>query len=104
MRGLEAAHRAHLEELREQPVARHITEVRCLGSIAAIQLDLPAMYTNDFGWRLMAASIERGVLLRPLGNVVYMTPAYTIGPDDLARVYGVLGEVLDELFSAVGNG
>lgn len=96
---LEGRHRAHLAELMAGPVARHIREIRCLGSIAAVELDLPANYTADFGWRLMAAAIDRGVLLRPLGNVVYLTPAYTIGAEELALAYRVLEECLQELLS-----
>ncbi|MCR9141587.1 MAG: adenosylmethionine--8-amino-7-oxononanoate transaminase [bacterium] len=94
---IEAAHRAHLKQLLDSPIGKQIRETRCLGSIAAVELDLPANYTADFGWRLMSAAIERGALLRPLGNVVYLTPAYTIQPAELDRAYQVLQACLQEL-------
>ena len=97
IKALERRHRAHLNDLADGPAAAHIREVRCLGSVAAVELNLPADYTADLGWRLMAAAIRRGVLLRPLGNVVYLTPAYVIAPDELAQAYDVLGECLKEL-------
>ena len=38
--------------------------------------------------------MENGVLLRPLGNVVYAVPPYVISGDDLHRVYDVIGKAL----------
>ncbi len=100
IRELERLHREHLAELKAGPAGGRIRETRCLGSVAAVELDFPAQYTAEFGWRLMPAAIARGVLLRPLGNVVYMTPAFTIQPDELAEAYRVLGECLVELLPA----
>jgi adenosylmethionine-8-amino-7-oxononanoate aminotransferase len=40
----------------------------------------------------------RGVLLRPLGNVVYVLPPYVISPDELHRVYDVILEAIQTLF------
>ena len=39
--------------------------------------------------------LERGVLLRPLGNVVYVLPPYVITDEELYRVYDVLTESLE---------
>ena len=56
-------------------------DVRRRGGIVAV--DLPAGegapgYLSSLSLRLRAAAIERGVLLRPLGNVLYaMPPACT---------------------------
>ena len=35
---------------------------------------------------LRARFIERGVFIRPLGNVVYLTPAFTIAKDEVGRL------------------
>jgi adenosylmethionine-8-amino-7-oxononanoate aminotransferase len=97
IKALERRHRQHLATLQAGPVGGRIREARALGSVAAVELELPGDYTAEFGWRLMAAAIQRGVLLRPLGNVVYLTPAYCITAAELERVYTVLAECLTEL-------
>ncbi|MFP5455675.1 MAG: adenosylmethionine--8-amino-7-oxononanoate aminotransferase BioA, partial [Alphaproteobacteria bacterium] len=34
----------------------------------------------------------RGLLLRPMGNLVYVMPPYCIGDEDLDRIYGAIAE------------
>lgn len=41
--------------------------------------------------------IEEGVWIRPLGNVVYLTPAFTISREELARLTGAIVKVLSEV-------
>jgi adenosylmethionine-8-amino-7-oxononanoate aminotransferase len=36
---------------------------------------------------------ERGFLIRPLGNVLYLMPPYCSTPDDLTRAFDVIDEV-----------
>jgi adenosylmethionine-8-amino-7-oxononanoate aminotransferase len=52
--------------------------VRVKGAIGVIELDR----IDDLG-ALRARFIERGVFIRPLGNAIYLTPAFTIAPDEL---------------------
>jgi len=42
--------------------------------------------------------LERGVLLRPLGNVVYVLPPYVISADELHQVYDVIEEAVRAVF------
>ncbi len=62
-----------------------VRDVRILGAIGVVELaggvDLAA---------LKAAFVARGVWVRPFGNVVYLTPALTIGGEDLARLCGAV--------------
>jgi adenosylmethionine---8-amino-7-oxononanoate aminotransferase len=37
------------------------------------------------------------VLLRPLGNVVYILPPYVITLEELDHIYGVIGEALERI-------
>lgn len=53
-----------------------------------------ANYFNDLRDFLYGNFIKRGVLLRPLGNTVYILPPYVISKEQLQRVYEVIGEVL----------
>ena len=41
--------------------------------------------------------MERGVLLRPLGNIIYVLPPYVITPSELNYIYDVIQEVLNAL-------
>lgn len=66
-----------------------VKDVRVRGAIGAVELtrieDMQA---------LKAKLVEEGVWVRPFGNIVYLTPAFTIGADDLARLTGAIVKVL----------
>jgi adenosylmethionine-8-amino-7-oxononanoate aminotransferase len=72
---------AELAPLRE--VAK---DVRIRGSIAAVQLDVPGGYLAETGRRLRQTCLAHGVLLRPLGNVLYALPPFCTSDDSLARI------------------
>jgi adenosylmethionine-8-amino-7-oxononanoate aminotransferase len=68
-----------------------------IGTIAAIELRAEdAGYLSHLRARLYPFFLNEGVLLRPLGNVVYMVPPYAITPVDLHHVYDVIGKALLE--------
>jgi adenosylmethionine-8-amino-7-oxononanoate aminotransferase len=75
---LEQQLRAGLEPLRSLP---NVGEVRVIGGVGVVELasDQPG-YFDALGPRLAAAFLDRGLLLRPLGNVVYFMPPYAIEP------------------------
>ncbi len=69
-----------------------------MGTIAALEIGGGGDgYLAALGPRLMALFRERDMLLRPLGNTVYVMPPYCIGEDDLDRVYAAIGEACDAL-------
>jgi adenosylmethionine---8-amino-7-oxononanoate aminotransferase len=43
---------------------------------------------------LRARFIEEGVFIRPFGNVIYLTPAFTISSGDLERLTGAIVNVV----------
>jgi adenosylmethionine-8-amino-7-oxononanoate aminotransferase len=52
-------------------------------------------YLAALGPRL-AASFQKGeVLLRPLGNTLYVMPPYCVTEEDLDRVYGAIVEAVE---------
>ncbi|MDO5632013.1 MAG: adenosylmethionine--8-amino-7-oxononanoate transaminase [Paracoccus sp. (in: a-proteobacteria)] len=64
---------------------------RQCGTIAAVDLKVAdAGYLADAGPRLRAHCLERGVLLRPLGNTVYVLPPYCIDGDQLDQVWNAV--------------
>jgi adenosylmethionine-8-amino-7-oxononanoate aminotransferase len=71
---------------------------RALGAIGAIDLG-DAGYLGDFGWRVYAAALDRGVYLRPLGDTVYVAPPLNI--DDLT-LDALLNAVRESLEAVLG--
>ena len=113
-----AAAVANLAIWREEPVAERIatlaarqaeglarlathprlTNPRQCGTIAAIDVVAgDAGYLAGVAPQLLARFREADVLLRPLGNTVYVMPPYCITAEDLARVHGVIAEAVDSL-------
>ncbi|MCE9561977.1 MAG: adenosylmethionine--8-amino-7-oxononanoate transaminase [Planctomycetes bacterium] len=80
---IEAFWRTHLEPLSHQP---GVKDVRICGTIAAVELDVAGGYLADVGQRIRQRSIEAGVLLRPLGSVVYAMPPLCTSDVSLHRI------------------
>jgi adenosylmethionine-8-amino-7-oxononanoate aminotransferase len=79
-----------------------VADVRRIGTIAAIELKVPdAGYLSSLRPRLYDFFLNRGVLLRPLGNVVYILPPYVITPEQLNFVYDTIHDSL-ALVSSIG--
>jgi adenosylmethionine---8-amino-7-oxononanoate aminotransferase len=75
-----------------------VRNARALGTITALELEAPASdYLSALGPRLLAFFRERGLLLRPLGNTVYVMPPYCIDDADLERIYAAIGEAAEAL-------
>jgi adenosylmethionine-8-amino-7-oxononanoate aminotransferase len=91
----EARHRPALEQLSNHP---RVKQVRCLGTMAAFELEAGATsYLNPVGRQIQRLCLEQGVFLRPLGNVVYLLPPLTISEPQLQRCYDALAEALQQL-------
>jgi adenosylmethionine-8-amino-7-oxononanoate aminotransferase len=70
-----------------------VSGARRLGTIAALEIGgAEGAYLSALGPRLLAFFRERDLLLRPLGNTVYVMPPYCIDAGDLERVYDAIGE------------
>jgi len=77
-----------------------IEKSRVLGGIGAFELKgKPGGYAAGVARPLARYCQDHGVLLRPLGNVVYMMPPYCVQPEDLDLAFGVL----EDYFDADGN-
>jgi adenosylmethionine-8-amino-7-oxononanoate aminotransferase len=89
---LEQQLRAVLEPLRALP---SVGDVRVIGGVGVVELAGDSGYLADIGTRLGAAFLERGLLLRPLGNIVYFMPPYAITDAETAWALEQIGDVLD---------
>ncbi len=68
-----------------------VRDVRTKGAIGVVELDQIGDL-NELRRRFIAA----GVFVRPFGNIVYLTPAFTIGAEELGRLTGAVVSVLEE--------
>jgi adenosylmethionine-8-amino-7-oxononanoate aminotransferase len=80
-------------------VLRGVENPRRCGTILALDVSDPrgAGYLSDLGPRLRARFREHPVLLRPLGNTIYVMPPYCIDGDDLALVEAAIVDAVTEL-------
>jgi adenosylmethionine---8-amino-7-oxononanoate aminotransferase len=74
----------------------HIRNVRTCGTIAALEIASGADgYLSQLAPRLMRHFRDRDLLLRPLGNTVYVMPPYCIDDQDLDACYAAIGEAAE---------
>jgi len=73
-----------------------VASVRRRGLMAGVTLDPPAGAVR-WGRRVCAGAVARGVLLRPLGDVVVLMPPLTTTADEIDRVVDVLVASIDEV-------
>ncbi|MGO8872753.1 MAG: adenosylmethionine--8-amino-7-oxononanoate transaminase [Acidimicrobiales bacterium] len=71
-----------------------VGEVRQRGLMAGVELSPPAG-SERWGRRVCAGAVRRGVLLRPLGDVVVLMPPLTTTPDEVDRIVDVLAASID---------
>lgn len=90
--GIAPIYRERLAVIATHPA---VGDVRSIGSVAAIELR-----TNDAGYmsrlkpKLYKFFLEAGILLRPLGNILYVLPPYVISSDDLHFIYDRISDAL----------
>jgi adenosylmethionine-8-amino-7-oxononanoate aminotransferase len=66
-------------------------QARRLGTITALDLKVPDPgYLAGIGLELMGFFLSRGVLLRPLGNTIYVMPPYCVTGEELDLVYAAI--------------
>jgi adenosylmethionine-8-amino-7-oxononanoate aminotransferase len=113
-----AAAVANLEIFRTEPVFERIAKIaaihterlpgfarnsavgdaRTIGTMAAIELRAgDAGYLSELRPKLYEYFLKRDILLRPLGNVIYILPPYCIEAEDLHRVYDVIEDAIGAL-------
>ena len=90
-----------MAQLQEELLAPFRTDarfagIRHLGTITALDLKVSDPgYLAGLGPDLARFFLEQGILLRPLGNTIYVMPPYCIAPEELDAVYRAIGEAAD---------
>lgn len=87
---LASRQRRHLDALARLPRVRN---ARALGTVTAVEVDDPfGSYLSDLGRTLLRRFTDHGLLLRPLGNTIYVMPPYCIDDQDLGRLYAGIAD------------
>lgn len=88
----------HKERLARFRGDRRFADVRQIGTIAALDIVAKdAGYLADIGPRLYRGFLARGLLIRPLGNTVYLMPPYSTTASDLDQAYNAIDELAGEV-------
>jgi len=85
-------------QLQDHP---HVAEVRQTGMILAIEMVQDKVNRTPWPWqerrglRVYQHGLQNGVLLRPLGNVIYFMPPYVISPQEIQLMANVAIEGIE---------
>lgn len=93
---IETQHKKFVQKIANH---RHVLNARSLGTILAVELKTPegTSYFNEIRKWSYKFFLDRDILLRPLGNVIYVLPPYVIRQDELEIIYASISEFLDSL-------
>jgi adenosylmethionine-8-amino-7-oxononanoate aminotransferase len=96
-KNIQEVNQSHLQF--EQHIKKHpkVVATRVLGVIFALEIksDVKESYYGTMRNTLYNHFIENGVILRPVGNVVYILPPYIISKEQLQKVYQVIENALE---------
>ncbi|MBF0130499.1 MAG: adenosylmethionine--8-amino-7-oxononanoate transaminase [Alphaproteobacteria bacterium] len=103
LQAIEAHHRRRLDRLASLP---GVARTRLTGTVAAFDVEGRGDgYDAAVGPALRTFFMERGLLIRPLGNVVYLLPPYCISPEQLDLAYdGIEAALADGIEAALTGG
>lgn len=90
------AHNSFLEQISGN---LQVLNARVLGTILALELrtDQESSYVNEVRHKLYPFFLKKGILLRPLGNTIYIVPPYVITDEQLQTVYKAIIDLLNTL-------
>ncbi|MBL7936047.1 MAG: adenosylmethionine--8-amino-7-oxononanoate transaminase [Bacteroidia bacterium] len=76
-----------------------LKDVRSKGTILALEINTEehTHYLNNASETIASYFLKKGIIVRPLGNILYLIPPYCITETELADVYGVIEGFLKEL-------
>ena len=95
---------SELRQLWRQP---HVGDIRQVGLVVGVELVRDWRTREPFGierragLRVCQAMARRGVLTRPVGNVIVLMPPYCTTPNQAHRMVAALGQSIAEV---LGNG
>ena len=93
---IEQAHCQFAQKIKDHPKVR---TVRQTGTIIAMEWETGnnTSYFNSLRDRLYTYFLNAGIILRPLGNIIYILPPYCITNDELNYIYHKIERALEEI-------
>ncbi|MES1218086.1 MAG: adenosylmethionine--8-amino-7-oxononanoate transaminase, partial [Bacteroidota bacterium] len=92
---IEEGNRQFVQQLQQN---KKVIQPRSLGTILAFEFQSTEKeYLNKVKEETMQLAFEKGVLIRPLGNTVYIMPPYCITPVQLQKVYSIIEMIIDKI-------
>ena len=96
LKRIEDVHRSRLKQLTS--ASSLVKKSRVIGTIAAFNLGENAVdYGGALSDQLKNDFLAQGIVIRPLGNVIYLMPPYCINESELNHVYDVIESVIGRL-------
>lgn len=84
-----------IQQFKEMAAVKH---ARCLGTIAIIELsDSNAGYVSTSAQRIYQYCFDRGLYIRPLGNIIYLMPPLCSNAAEITWALGLIKEALDSV-------
>ncbi len=98
-------HTAHTNFAEEIKTHEIVKDIRIIGSILAIELSSGdgSSYFHSIKKDAYDYFLSKGILLRPLGNVIYILPPYCITADELKRIYETIKDSFPFLQNRLQN-
>lgn len=89
------AHKTFALKIKQHP---QVKSAKSVGTILSIELNSPdpTSYLNSSRKRIYNFFINKNILLRPLGNVIYVLPPYVISDEQLLTVYSAIEEFIGQ--------
>ena len=98
LKRIERLGKRQAEGLAKLALNPQITNPRLLGTIIAMEVNAGECgYLSEIGPQLKAAFTARNLLIRPLGNTVYVMPPYCITDSDLDSIHAAINDVADSI-------
>jgi adenosylmethionine-8-amino-7-oxononanoate aminotransferase len=94
MARINAQHLAFAQKMKSHP---KVETTRVLGVIFALEIKTAGAesYYGSMRMKLYNFFIEHGVILRPVGNIVYILPPYIISNEQLEKVYRIVEDAVE---------
>ncbi len=91
---INAQHLAFAQKIKNHP---KVKTTRVLGVIFALEIQTDGIesYYGSMRTKLYNFFIEQGVILRPVGNIVYILPPYIISEEQLEKVYEIVEQAVE---------
>lgn len=97
---IQRVNKRHLAFQKQIEKHQRVATTRVFGVIFAMEFKTESneSYYGNFRNKLYTFFIENGIILRPVGNIVYILPPYIISDNQLEKVYQTIEKALEEVY------